>query len=398
MKLFRPLTLSLFALIATYILSRYAVHVPTKLLDFLPFLPYVIASIVALLALSFHRSRIAQLVVFLAFSYWLLRTYPETEWFRAFLPIFALLLPANILLFALYKERGAWTVSSILRTGGLVMQGLLVILLLSQQPPGGYEILRAVWWKPVAIGSSPYGQLSQLMILLAITISYFLAVKKESWLESGIVAVLLLLAMVLHTGTSGTENIIYIGMMPLVLGMVILFDSYRMAYLDELTGLPGRRALQEHLARLSGDYTLAMLDIDHFKKFNDTYGHDIGDQVLRFVAGKMRKVSGGGKAYRYGGEEFTFIFAGKGIEEALPHLEAIRKDIAESKFAIRGKGRPTDNSENKRGRKAADKYVSITASFGVSQRHETQGAEDVMGLADKALYRAKEAGRNRVSK
>ncbi|MDH5183737.1 MAG: GGDEF domain-containing protein [Gammaproteobacteria bacterium] len=291
-----------------------------------------------------------------------------------------------------------WSISSIIRLGAIVLQALLVVLLLTQQPSGGYTILQLVWLDLLALSSSPFGQLSQLVIFIAIAVSYGIAVKRESWQESGIVSVLVLLTVVLHTDTTGTDNIIYISMMPLTLGLVILFDSYRMAYLDELTSLPGRRALQEHLARLSGNYTLAMLDIDHFKKFNDTYGHDIGDQVLRFVAGKMRKVGGGGKAYRYGGEEFTFIFSAKSVEEVLPYLEAVRMDIADSKFAIRGKGRPSDHAEEKRGRKAADKYVSITASFGVSQRAENQGTIDVMEQADKALYRAKAAGRNRVSK
>lgn len=398
LKLFRPLTLSLLVLIAAYLLSSYVTHMPQRLLGFLPLLPYVLSSVVIVLALSFHRSRIAQLVLVLIFSYWILRTYSGAQWFTGFTPLLAILWPLNILLFAIYKERGAWTVSSISRFGGLMLQALLVVLLLSQQPSGGYTLLQADWWDLQAFTNSPFGQLSQLLIWIAIVVSYAMAVKNESWLESGIVAVLILLMVVLHTDTSGTDNIIYISMMPLILGLVILFDSYRMAYLDELTTLPGRRALQEHLARLSGDYTLAMLDIDHFKKFNDTYGHDIGDQVLRFVAGKMRKVGGGGRAYRYGGEEFTFIFSGKSIDEAIPYLEAVREDLAESKFAIRGKGRPSEHAEEKRGRKAADKYVSITASFGVSQRLEGQEAEDVMGLADKALYRAKDAGRNRVSK
>lgn len=371
---------------------------PQRLLSFLPLLPYILSSVVVVLALSFHRSRMAQLVLVIIFSYWILRTYARAEWFTSFLPLLAIFLPLNILLFTIYKERGAWSVSSILRLGGLALQALLVVLVVILQTGGGYAVLQVVWWEELAFAGSPFGQFSQLLIVVAIGLSYALALKKESWLGSGIVSVLVLLTVVLHTDTTGTDNIIYISMMPLILGVVILFDSYRMAYLDELTSLPGRRALQEHLARLSGDYTLAMLDIDHFKKFNDTYGHDIGDQVLRFVAGKMRKVGGGGKAYRYGGEEFTFIFAGKEMDEVLPHLEAVRMDIAESKFAIRGKGRPTEHAEEKRGRKAADKYVSITASFGVAQRAQGQETDEVMRLADKALYRAKKAGRNQVSK
>ncbi|MER3423211.1 MAG: GGDEF domain-containing protein, partial [Nitrospiraceae bacterium] len=70
----------------------------------------------------------------------------------------------------------------------------------------------------------------------------------------------------------------------LVLTLAVLQTSYAMAYHDDLTGLPGRRALNETLLKLSGRYTIAMVDVDHFKTFNDQYGHDVGDQVLRMVA------------------------------------------------------------------------------------------------------------------
>ena len=86
---------------------------------------------------------------------------------------------------------------------------------------------------------------------------------------------------------------------------------YHKAYLDELTNLPTRRALKEEMLKLGNRYTIAMLDIDHFKKFNDTYGHTVGDQVLKFTAALMKSTGGGGKAFRYGGEEFVIIFPGK---------------------------------------------------------------------------------------
>ncbi|MDP0971523.1 diguanylate cyclase, partial [Klebsiella pneumoniae] len=85
------------------------------------------------------------------------------------------------------------------------------------------------------------------------------------------------------------------------------------AFRDELTGLPGRRALNERTQRLGRNYVLAITDVDHIKRFNDTHGHDVGDQVLRLVASKLSKVNGGGRAYRYGGEEFAVVFAGKSL-------------------------------------------------------------------------------------
>jgi GGDEF domain-containing protein len=117
--------------------------------------------------------------------------------------------------------------------------------------------------------------------------------------------------------------------------ITVLIDSYFLAYRDELTGLPSRRALFNLSLSLGRKYSLAMVDIDHFKKFNDTYGHDVGDQVLKLVAAKLAQVTGGGKAFRYGGEEFTIVFPSKDIKRVLPHLDSIRQAVADYEIVLR---------------------------------------------------------------
>ena len=195
---------------------------------------------------------------------------------------------------------------------------------------------------------------------------------------------------------------IYLLVAALVLTIGMLQDSYRMAFRDELTGLPSRRALGDRMLGLGRRFTIAMVDVDHFKKFNDAYGHDVGDQVLRMVAGKMRDVGGGGRPYRYGGEEFTIVFPGKGIEDALPFLEALRARIADYRMAIRAPDRPKRTKTGKRRRASSGKQprsVSVTVSIGAAQQTERLDTpEKVILGADKALYRAKKAGRNRVAK
>src|SRR5437660_11210609 len=108
-----------------------------------------------------------------------------------------------------------------------------------------------------------------------------------------------------------------------------------MAYHDELTQLPSRRALNEALLKMDDTYTIAMVDIDHFKQFNDKYGHDTGDQVLRLVASKLARVSGGGEAYRCGGEEFAIIFPEKTTAGVLGHLEKLRATVETSLLQVR---------------------------------------------------------------
>jgi GGDEF domain-containing protein len=171
-----------------------------------------------------------------------------------------------------------------------------------------------------------------------------------------------------------------------------------MAFRDELTGLPGRRALNERMQRLGRNYVLAMSDVDHFKKFNDTHGHDVGDQVLRLVASKLSKISGGGRAYRYGGEEFALVFAGKTLEECMPHLEVIRESIASYNIQLRNQeSRPQDDQQGRQRRSGSGaSSVSVTVSIGVAERVEQRTPEEVLKSADQALYSAKGAGRNCV--
>lgn len=184
----------------------------------------------------------------------------------------------------------------------------------------------------------------------------------------------------------------------LMIAAAVAHEAYQMAFRDELTGLPGRRALNERLQRLGRNYVIAMSDVDHFKRFNDTHGHDVGDQVLRLVASKLGQISGGGKAYRYGGEEFALVFAGKTLEECLPHLEAVREVIANYIIHLRDPDRPADDQKGRQRRGAgAASQVSVTISIGAAERQLDQRTpEEVLKAADQALYAAKGAGRNCV--
>ena len=188
-----------------------------------------------------------------------------------------------------------------------------------------------------------------------------------------------------------------------ILLVAMLQESHRLAFNDELTGLPGRRALQEAMAGLGPRYVLAMGDVDHFKSFNDTHGHDIGDQVLKLVAARLAEVEGGGRAFRYGGEEFTVLFDGATLEDALPHQEGIRASVEAYRMAVRGEGRPKEKERGEKLRapdsQLPEKMLSVTISIGAA---EPSGGEatpvQVLKAADEALYRAKRGGRNRVSR
>ena len=175
-----------------------------------------------------------------------------------------------------------------------------------------------------------------------------------------------------------------------------LESIFAAAYRDVLTGLPSRRALDERLDGLPAGVVLAMIDVDHFKQFNDTHGHDTGDQVLRMVAWRLAEVPDG-EAFRYGGEEFTLIFPGLSLADALKRLEGARAAIAASRFTLRAGDRPK-GKQGKERRGAATKAhgLSVTVSMGAALRGEREHPLALVKRADEALYRAKEAGRDRV--
>ncbi len=179
----------------------------------------------------------------------------------------------------------------------------------------------------------------------------------------------------------------------------VLEGAWRNANVDELTQLPARRALKRHLARVGGDVTIAVMDIDHFKKVNDRYGHDVGDQVLRFVAAHLRRHAPG-IPYRYGGEEFVIVCEGEDHEVHAQEIGTMREKLSAAEFRLRGKARPRrrpDNPDSDDGGTAGT--IRITASVGVAA--DTQGRhspQELITLADKALYRAKKAGRDRMSR
>lgn len=183
----------------------------------------------------------------------------------------------------------------------------------------------------------------------------------------------------------------------LILVISILEKSYRLAYRDELTGLPTRRAMNEYFKKLGSTYTVAMADVDHFKRVNDRYGHQTGDQVLKMVAAHLQKVRGGGKTFRYGGEEFTLVFPGKTQREAVPYLEDVRETLQDSPFILRGTGRPRRKPAGSGGSTARkqQKTLKVTVSMGVATPGDKYPTPHlVIKAADKALYRAKKAGRN----
>lgn len=169
-----------------------------------------------------------------------------------------------------------------------------------------------------------------------------------------------------------------------------LEEVRRDAMTDALSGLANRKAFDEALERdcrtadLRGEpVTLAVLDIDFFKHFNDTWGHQTGDQVIRYVGSVIQRACPGTRlGVRYGGEEFAIIFPGESLKAALAAVEEIRVEVS---------------SRVLKRRSTNEDLGAITVSAGVAERKPGEPTTSLVERADQALYASKKAGRNRTT-
>ena len=303
----------------------------------------------------------------------------------------AFLLPLNIALFATLSERGTVTPSGLLKLALIAIESAGVVML--GEVRGGPLEAFLHWGQDVA-SWIPLGQ--QLSFAAASFALLGLAMFRRTRVEAGLLLALVAAFVGLRQTGKNEETLFYFGAAGLILFYEALELGYEVAHRDELTGLPGRRTLKDLMSHLGGRYAVAMCDVDHFKAFNDTYGHDAGDQVLKFVASMISRVRGGARAFRYGGEEFTIVFPGRSAIEAQPFVESLRKAIAASGFRLRGPRDPDKKPEHAP-EPGPDKSVTITISIGVAENSKKLSAPElVLEAADGALYRAKESGRNCV--
>ncbi len=403
-KLISVTILPTILLLCSYIfIAQLAQPLPNAIHVILPYLPFVIFIIGMVLSWIFHHSREFNLFLLFAIIYIALNKYiwtPEEKIDFQFAHLLLVsLIPINYLLNCLLKDRGILNRYGIRRFVILAVQLYFIAWVLENPIPQLKEVLSAVYFKHSIFKLTPLTQ--PLLIALTITciVVFIQLLKTSSILIAGIFSSLIAIITALHFYQEPQLAIIFTLLAGLLILMSITINAYSLAYLDELTNLPSRRALTQSISTLGKRYCIAMVDIDHFKKFNDKYGHDIGDQVLKKLSSQLRKVTGG-KAFRYGGEEFTILFPNKDLHEASLFCNELCRDVADNPFVLRSKKRPKTKQQNsnQKHEQDEDKLLKITISIGLSERTENLiSSEAVIKQADNALYIAKKKGRNQVA-
>jgi diguanylate cyclase (GGDEF)-like protein len=402
-------------LLATLLLHGGLLAIPTSAIDFYY---YTVFAAALLLAWRFHSSRVMFVLLTLLLAHRSLEFFSNGRIVsvgsgRIAFEAIALLLPINFVLFSQARERG-WSMPAITsRLALLFFESVFVALICRPGATASPWFLHLAVLKRDLFSWTPIPQLALLAFAVGFAVLLVRFVMHAKPLESGLLWSLAAAFAGLQMGGVGRLGSAYFATSGLILLSSIIENSYLLAYHDELTALPSRRAFNDALLRLETPYAIAVVDIDHFKKFNDTFGHDTGDQVLRMVGTRLADVTGGGEAYRVGGEEFCILFRDKSMKETLLHLESLRLAIQESVFHVRGLperrsvDRGTDRRTSRTRRVASSQLLrrsltdsqelSVTVSIGVAEPSPgVQEVEQVVQAADKALYRAKRAGRNRV--
>src|SRR5258708_4252876 len=341
----------------------------------------------------------------------------------------ALLIPLNFIAFAEMRERGL-TIAGIAPRFGLLFLESVVFAVLCRPENSLVNLLHP--------GTPPIPLWILLSFAAAIALFVYRYVQTRKPIEPGFVWSVVAVFLWLQFAPVGKMSDAYVATAALILAASLIETSYVLAYHDELTGIRGRRAFNESLLSLDQQYAIAIVDIDHFKKFNDTYGHDVGDQVLCMVAKRLSEVAGSGQAFRCGGEEFAIVFRNASAKEAFEHLDALRQIIEKSTFQVRGADRRAEKNVEKSAEKSSNRrsatsqsdrrksakrktaassskqrhlfpqpasqspdhlsdHLSVTVSIGVADPSTRyRQPEQVIQADDQALYPATNEGRNRV--
>lgn len=362
---------------------------PSELAILLKVLPFILLTMGLVLAVLFNKAKLFFTLLLAATALLVLYTrQTENRFFDLLFFCTGVLVPLNTLFFANTQERGIFSATGKAKMVLLALQSTLVIYCLLFQETW-LTVLKAYAIFPVEIQRN---LIPDDLVALLFIVCLVLFILQDFFKRDSNQSVQFFSLSTLFMAFLKPNDVLWYSLFLSGSGLyhllTLIKKSYTMAYLDDLTGIPGRRALNEDLQKLSGLFTLAMIDIDHFKQFNDKYGHDIGDEALRHVARSIKRALRGGRVYRFGGEEFTVIYPGRDTAHALINLEEIRRRVETE---------PLIHSTSA-GKSTGTKKLPLTISLGLSESSTDSRPSEVLKLSDQALYRAKEKGRNQVSR
>jgi diguanylate cyclase (GGDEF)-like protein len=365
--------------------------------------PYVVLAAGIWFGWHFNRSRLIFVIVALALADRFLLIFAEGSGAsigagRVVYNAVCLLLPLNLVVFSLVKERGFITWHGKWPLGMILFQIIVVTVIGAWKQLGLSPYLEYSFIKLPLFNLIPMAQPGLLAFGAAFFILIFRYVQHRGSIECAFFWALVSSFFALALGDIGPMSTIFFATAGLVIVISVIETSFSFAFYDDLTGLPARRAFNETLSKIGRHFTVAMIEVDSFKKINDRYGLLVGDQVLRMVATKLEKVTGGGLSYRYGGQRFAVVFPVKFVDETIPHLDSLRKGVEIYSFILRGPKRPREKPLNPEKYRGSQKRISLTIAIGVVERIDAKvKPKYIIKGADQALLNAQSKGGNQIA-
>lgn len=364
--------------------------------------PFIVYGVGILLALRSKRIWLLLAIFILVLANLLLQLFAtdtavSTGEGRLVFNAVSFLLPFNLYLFSFLKKRGAITLQSILFLGGIFLQGCGVAYIYRYQSLGASALLEYPYINWSLLEHIPLSQ--PALFVYGIVFLYFLAryIRIREAIECAFFWALILTFSALIVNRNEPASSIYFTTAGLILVISVIENIYLEGFRDELTDLPTSQVLIGNLSKLKTGYTVAMIEIDHFKKLKDNHGRKVSKQIIRIVGSKLASATGG-MPFRYGDAVFFVVFPEMFVQETMSRLEILRVTIKESAFILPSRKHSHKKLKKLKGLKMQPNKIPLSVSIGVAERIDLDISPlQVIKSAEESLYFARKEGRDRIS-
>ncbi len=365
--------------------------------------PIIVIGAGVLLGLFFKRTWLMLVILILAIAdrvllHFAANTAVTMEGGRLIYHAISFLLPFNLCVFAFMKRRGKMTWQSIWFLGAILLQGCGVAFIYQYKSLGFGAFLEYSFLKWALLEHIPLSQLALFASGIAFVYYLFLYIRTRGVIERSFCWALISIFCALALSKIGPVSSIYFSTAGLIFVISVIENIYVEGFQDDLTDLPTGKSMYGILSRLDTGYTVALIEVDNFKRLKDNHGRRVSKQVLRSVASKLTSVSGRGKPFRYRGEVFAIVFPGMFLQDTLPHMEELRQTIKKLGPILQSQKSPGKKPKRLKRVEILANKVPVTVSIGVAERGDTDmSPQQAILKAEEALGTAKREGHDRMS-
>lgn len=355
-----------------------------------------------MIGLLFKRMWLILVILILAIAdrvllYFAADTIVPMEGGRLIYHAISFLLPFNLCVFAFMKRRGGMKWQSIGLLGGILLQGGAVAFIYQYRSLGFGTFLEDSFINWGLLGRLPLSQPALFAFGLAFAYYFFLYIRTQGVIERAFCWALITVFYGLALSRIGPESSIYFSTAGLIFIISVIENYYREGFQDEITGLPTGKTMRAILSRLNTGYTVAMIEVDNFKRLRDNHGRRVSKQILRSVGEKLTCVTGRGEPFHYAGVLFAVVFPGTFLKDTLPHMEELRQLIKKPGPIRHDEKSPRRKPKKLRRIEILANKVPVTVSIGVAERSDVgMSALQAIKQAEKALLTAKNEGGDRM--